>query len=149
VEQIPSYIGARVIRSVLSTRAGFMDPLWKRAIQQNRCQIMDAADTDDVVLNRCIDFLISKEICLQPERIEGIKKLNNSRQRMGKLLDCLLARGRDPSTFHVFCGALKYAQCEELVKTLQQSYDNLMQGGIEYDYDSTSCFVPIHSSLCF
>lgn len=106
-----------------------MDLSWKTAIQQNQCLIVDATDSSDVLLDRCIDFLRSNEKRLLPEMIEEIKECTNSRARMGKLLDFLLTLG--PNAFPAFRGAVDYAERGDLVKILEQSYNNLMQAGME------------------
>jgi Caspase recruitment domain len=107
-----------------------MDSLWKTVVQMHRCDIIRAADADDIVLNRVIDHLLSHNLVgLLSESVQEIRKLTNSHARMRKLLDVLLDRGPDASIFHVFCDALKHAECDFIVEQLRQSYDNLRNQG--------------------
>jgi hypothetical protein len=109
-----------------------MDALWKKAVQENRCDIIGVADAYDNVLDRITDHFVGhNETGLLPESVQEIKTLTNSKARMRKFLDFLLDRGPDISVFHVFCDALRYAKCDSIAEKLLQSYKSLEERGNE------------------
>jgi Caspase recruitment domain len=97
------------------------EPPWKEVFRIYREDILDSADSEDILLYRVMDRLRS-EGCINEEQCEIIKKGGTYRHRFGKLLDIASTEGR--TAFVQFCNSLRaFGTCnkKELAEKLQRS----------------------------
>lgn len=102
-------------------------------LRENRVTILQSADSHDIVLNRLLDHLLSKN-CIQQDQKELIKRKEVSKDRMGTLLDFLSSEGR--IAFDELCTAFENFGTQDkkdLASTLRLSISQKQQNKMGTD----------------